>query len=426
MDSKKYTETLQFYIKHDIISFEDAMSLSEDKLMNKILSQVHPYSIFYSESDNRWHTTIADATRVSGRKSIARKKKCDLERFLFEHYHLQQNMESKSQKTFGEIYCLVQERKLQFIKNPEKLLSAQNTQVKNNSDYRRYFSDTDFERTPIDELTKKDVEDICLFNLQRYDLKKKAFASLRGIIKSVFDMAYSEYWITDNVYQRVDFRIFKNMIVPDTPIESRVHTKKEVSAILRAIRKKQMNNPKLCSAWALELQMLMGLRRGEVPPLEWSDITDEYIIISKEQLTSGNDFYIVSHTKNYKDRYFPLTNDLKAFLKRLKEMQDSYYPNSKYLFPADTETGVITNRAVYYVYQGICDNLGIEISQDTVKGPHSFRRNAITDVVNETNGNIIMASELFGNSPEVAKQNYFTGTDLSVAVKVLNKRCLLE
>ena len=37
-----------------------------------------------------------------------------------------------------------------------------------------------------------------------------------------------------------------------------------------------------------------------------------------------------------------------------------------------------------------------------------------------------MASELFGNSPEVAKQNYFTGTDLSVAVKVLNKRCLLE
>ena len=107
-------------------------------------------------------------------------------------------------------------------------------------------------------------------------------------------------------------------------------------------------------------------------------------------------------------------------------MQDSYYPNSKYLFPADTETGVITNRAVYYVYQGICDNLGIEISQDTVKGPHSFRRNAITDVVNETNGNIIMASELFGNSPEVAKQNYFTGTDLSVAVKVLNKRCLLE
>ena len=164
----------------------------------------------------------------------------------------------------------------------------------------------------------------------------------------------------------------------------------------------------------------MGLRRGEFSPLEWSDITDEYIIIRKEQLTCVNDFVIVSHTKTYQDRYFPLTNDLKRYFRRLKEMQDNYYPNSKYLFPADTDNGVITNRAVYYVYQSICEKLGIEISQDRVKDPHSFRRNVITDVVNETNGNIIMASELFGNSPEVAKQNYFTGINMSVATDVLN------
>ena len=103
----------------------------------------------------------------------------------------------------------------------------------------------------------------------------------------------------------------------------------------------------------------------------------------KEQLTCGNDFVIVYHTKTYKDRYFSLTNDLKCYFRRLKEMQDNYYPNSKYLFPADTDNGVITNRAVYFVYH--------------------------------------MASALFGNSPEVAKQNYFTGIDMSVATDVLNK-----
>lgn len=158
--------------------------------------------------------------------------------FLFEHYHLQENTETP--KTFAEIFKLVQECKLQFIKNPEKLLSAKNTQIKNNSDYRRYFSGTDFEQTPIDELTKKDIENICLFNLQRYDLKKKAFASLHGILKSVFDMAYSEYWITDNIYQRVDFQIFKNMIAPETAIDEHVHSKKEVSAILKKfIKSKQ-------------------------------------------------------------------------------------------------------------------------------------------------------------------------------------------
>lgn len=426
MDSKKYTETLQFYIKHDIISFEDAMSLSEDKLMNKILSQVHPYSIFYSESDNRWHTTIADATRVSGRKSIARKKKCDLERFLFEHYHLQQNMESKSQKTFGEIYCLVQERKLQFIKNPEKLLSAQNTQVKNNSDYRRYFSDTDFERTPIDELTKKDVEDICLFNLQRYDMKKKAFASIRGILKSVFDYAYSEYLIIDNVFLRVNFKQFENMFISAVPIQKRIHSNDEINSFIAELHRRQQNRPMYSSVWAMELQILIGLRRGEIPALTWDKVSENGILICQEQLTtSDNHFVIVNHTKTYKDRLFPLTDDLKDFLARLKQMHDTYYPNSIYLFPNRENTAPITNRAVYLVYRNVCQKLGISKEKGIIKGPHSFRRNVVNSLVKSSGGNIYVASALLGHSPQVAEKNYFTGIDIDTAQAIANQRHLI-
>ena len=68
--------------------------------------------------------------------------------------------------------------------------------------------------------------------------------------------------------------------------------------------------------------------------------------------------------------------------------------------------------------------LGIEVSAECIKGTHSFRRNAITDVVNATNGNIIMASQLFGNSPEVAKKNYYTEINFSEATNALNKRHL--
>ena len=49
---------------------------------------------------------------------------------------------------------------------------------------------------------------------------------------------------------------------------------------------------------------------------------------------------------------------------------------------------------------------------------------SITDVVNATNGNIIMASQLFGNSPEVAKKNYYTEINFSEATNALNKRHL--
>lgn len=421
-----FQNLVDFYLTVGIIGLDDVISASEEEIMNKILKQVHTYSIFFSESDNRWHTTIADLSKTSGRKSIARKKKGDLEKFLLEHYKIQLNTESSCQKTFNEIFILVENRKLEYIKNPEKLLSAQNTKIRNEYSYRRFFADTNFENKPVDTITKNDVEEICLFNLNRYNLKEKAFKDLCGILKSVFDMAYSEYWIADNIYQRMDFKHFKNMLSESLPPEKRMHSKEEISAILKSVQDKQTTNPKLSSAWALELQILMGLRRGELPPLTWDDIKDEYIDINKEQLTCGNDFITVNHTKNYKDRYFPLTDDLKDFLKRLKAMQDIYYPNSTYLFPSNTKSGVITNRAVYSVYQKICIKLGIKIQKDVIKGPHSFRRNGITDVVNTTNGNITMASELFGNTPNVAKQHYYTGTDLALATEVLNKRKLYE
>lgn len=428
MESNQLLVILQQSLKSGIITLDDVVSLSEDALMNKLLQQIHPYSVFYSESDGRWHTTIADATKVSGRKPIARKKKGDLEKFLLEHYHLQLNTEQTEapKPTFKEIFHVAEEKKLQYIKSEEKLISAKNTAIKNNSEYRRFFSGSEFENKSIDTITKKDVEEICLLNLTRYDMRKKAFASLRSILKTVFDYAFSEYWIQDNVYLRVDFKKLNNMLIEDIPTSKKAHTPEEVALVLTELHKKQKSRPKYSSYWALEMQILMGMRRGEIPPLRWgSDVSDTHISISREQLTSGNDFIIVNHTKTYKDRYFPITNDLKDFLMRLRAMHDKYYPDSEYLFPANTKTGVITNRAVYFVYQGICQQLGIERIDDVIKGPHSFRRNAITDVVNNTNGNIILASALFGNSPEVAKKNYYTNADLSFAKDVLDQRKLI-
>ena len=44
--------------------------------------------------------------------------------------------------------------------------------------------------------------------------------------------------------------------------------------------------------------------------------------------------------------------------------------------------------------------------------PHSYRRIAITRTVNNSGGDIIMAAKLFGNSPNVINQHYYTGLDL--------------
>ena len=323
--NKLSIEIFQYYLKRGIITLDDVISLSQEDIMLKILKEVHPYSVFYSESDNRWHTTIADNTKVNGRRPVARKSKLDLEKFLLEHYQLDLDPEiQEASKTFKEIFEIVEKTKLQYIKTPEKLISAKNTAIKTDSEYRRFFAGTDFENLPINKITKEDIENICLVNLQKYDLKKKAFLSLRGILKSVFDLAFSEYWITDNVYQRVIFKKFNDMLIPDTPTHKRVHSQKEFSDILKELHRKQKARPKFTTYWALELQMIMGLRRGEIPPLRWKkDVTETFVSITREQLTADNEYIIVEHTKNHKDRFFPITNDLEEFFIRLKSMHEN-------------------------------------------------------------------------------------------------------
>ena len=413
-------KSLNSALDYASLSLEDVRRLYDMKEKEILLSN---YNLPEKPStDGYFHIFVKDASKKSGRKQIKDKTLDGLKEKIILH---EKGMNGSARKTFKDLHKIVLENKLLYIKSREKLVSVKNTCTKIDSEYRRYFSGTEFERKYIDEITKKDIENVCLGNLKKYDLRKKAFLSLRGILKSVFDYAYSEYLINDNIYQRVDFKKFQDMLDQDVPVEKRAHSSDDIIKILDELHRKQQSRPKLTSAWALEMQILMGMRRGEIPPLEWSDISEKKITISKEQLTEdGNEFVIVGHTKNYKNRYFPITNDLTDFLTRLKAMHDKYYPNSKYLFPADNKNGIITNRAVYSVYQKICKKRGIEKDEGIILGPHSFRRNAITDVVNATNGNIIMASALFGNTPEVAKQNYYTGTNLTLAKEVLDARKL--
>ena len=67
----------------------------------------------------------------------------------------------------------------------------------------------------------------------------------------------------------------------------------------------------------------------------------------------------------------------------------------------------------------MCEKLGIEISKDFIKGPHSFRRNGITRVANNPGGNIMIASLIYGNSPQSASMHYYSGIDLETAKRLV-------
>ena len=44
-------DDIKFFVKHGLITLDDALSLTEDNLMNKLLKELHSYAIFYAEKE---------------------------------------------------------------------------------------------------------------------------------------------------------------------------------------------------------------------------------------------------------------------------------------------------------------------------------------------------------------------------------------
>ena len=415
--------TLSPVMEFDKISLEDARRIYLMAEREDILSRYNfPTK---PNKDGYYRIYVPDVTKKSGRKQLFSK---DLDELKDKVYQWEKGTKKDLRRTFDDVFEAYQDDTLHMCRDPERKISVQNTLNRTRSEYRRFIGNTGFADEFVDEISKNDIDRILRLNLERYPLKRKGLSSLLAILRQTFLFAYEQEWIKENPFLRISTKRYFNMVVSDTPLDKRVHDEKTVQRILMELRNYHQTKPSYIPAYALAFQILTGMRRGEVPPLQWSDFAETFFEIHREQLSdrvSGKETCtIVSHTKTHKNRRFPIGSDLRKLLKELREVHDQYYPGSEFLFPADTANGVISNNTVYGLYRRICKKLGIAISRDFIKGTHSFRRNAITDVVNATNGNIVLASEMFGNSPAVINKHYLTSVELEAGRKALDKRKL--
>lgn len=414
-------------------SFNDDMIIEEEvrKRCNRMMEILSKYTFpTKTSSDGYYHINLPDKTKKTGRTQLKSRTLEELRNKVIQ-FHLGSN--SSSNKTFAAVFILLQEEKTKYITDAEKLLSVQNTISKNYSEYKRFFDkdNKSFAKKKIEEITPKDIEEIFFYNVKEWKLRPKGIASLKALLNQTFDYAFKQNLIRENPFLRVDFEKFRYMATSPVPIEQRAYTDDDLKKFLDYLHDKQEKQKNYLPAYALELQILTGLRRGEIPPLQWSDVTADYIDIHQEQLTikkHGNvseHLEIVNHTKTHKNRKYPMSDDLKDLLKRLKSVHDRFYPDSAYLFPAKTENGVISNYIVYNLYRRMIKSLGYQQTDGVILGTHSFRRNAITRTVNASNGNLVLAAEMFGNSPEVIRSNYYTGLNIEDAKAIANKVRLL-
>lgn len=365
---------------------------------------------------------IQDRTSTSGRRKFSAKSIEDLREKV---YQWEKNRLPSAKRTFEEVFEMVCTRKLDSAKG-ERLYSVQNTVKRDRGEYKRFFGGTRFAKLNIDLITDADIDTIIRDNLKRYDLRRKAFQSMLSILRNTFYLAYQRHFITENPFTYINPKDYSKMLAEDVDITERVHSSEDIEHILAFIREYQVKHPKNMGAYALELQIIIGARRGEIPPLMWSDVYSQYIRIHREQITVqttgpvDSRFIIVNHTKNTQNRSVIRFEELDSFLAKLWRVHESLFPKSEFLFPADTPNGCINNYVAYRVYRRACNHLQIPICWDTKRGPHSFRRNAYTHYLKVSGGDYRGAQLIFGTT---CARNYDVGeVDAESTSRLLNSR----
>ena len=172
--------------------------------------------------------------------------------------------------------------------------------------------------------------------------------------------------------------------------------------------------PEYIPTYAVHMAMLTGMRVGEISALRWDCIYDDYILIDKsEKYNRKTKEYFIDKTKNKKIRQFPMTDDIRSLLERIKrvEMENGYF--CEWIFA--NEDGRIHAPVISSCSKNKCRQLGIE-----EKGVHAYRRTLNSKIRND-GASAVVASALFGHSKDVNEKYYtYDVTDMETKKNIVS------
>ena len=420
------------YMSEDIMRRALEGTPSEDTVRELLTECEKEYLLsghtFPKKPDARgyYRTYVKDKKAKGGRRQLRAR---DLETLREKVYRYIKGLpDLNSLVTFQDAFKYAQEFDRENVSSGRRA-SRNNTISKRECDYKRFFAGGEFELLPIKDINVRRLDTEIRMVLKKHEMSRKGMESLRCIINLTFKRAAFMGWSDDNPAARIIWSDYRMLLNEPPLIRDRAFSREELERMKEYIRKHEKEQPSYIPAYALEFQMITGARRGEVSPLLWDDVDMEEgtIFFHREKISQRSkrpeEEYICDYTKNGSSRYYPIADREKDFLERLKEVHEHYYPESPYLFPAEnTKYGCISNNVVYQFFSRMCTKLGIPVSRAYMRGTHAFRRNAITEVVNQSNGNCVLTAQVFGNSPETIQKHYYVGENLEEMRKILNMR----
>ena len=361
--------------------------------------------------DQRWKFKKADGTLVA--KATEEKLK---EAFM--EYHRTKSLEDeRSTMTFAELYSAWLDYKKQHVGKKKGQLHP-NTFRRYQRDYERYIKGTSFDSLIVSNITPVDIEKFLKDMVISHNLTKKCLTNIVGYLRGTMFYAQKKELLDKSPLALVDLipiKGFCKVIVKAD--KDRVLSTTDMQKLITTLHEKQKSNELYIQNYAIELATLTGMRVGELAALRWDCVEETILRIdySEHRLDYEDKSceYYIGEPKNGKHREFPMSDEIRTLLNRVKAVQEKYGIVSEYVFA--NKEGRVNSHTISCAMTRRCKDAGIE-----PRSIHAIRRTVSSHL--RAVLPVATVANLLGHLEETNERHY----NYDISEDKVKKECLKE
>lgn len=246
---------LQYLSESSIIDIDDVLNNIEHMKISKILEQ-HPFAVWHSESDNRWHTYLPDETKPNNRRPIAKRDRADIDKAIVDYYI------DEDTTTSGKVITLEQLYKAWMLYRRDHTSAKSKTLEENKNEWNKFFAKSELAKMNVKEIKSVTITRFFREITKNRDYTYKRISNARTVLNGIFQYAIEEEIIEFNPVSNVNFRSFDYKVVDN---RENVYSEKDAITLLKHLR-----TSKEIYALAIQLDFYLFIRIGELKALKWN------------------------------------------------------------------------------------------------------------------------------------------------------------
>ncbi|ODR34581.1 hypothetical protein BEI60_22695 [Eisenbergiella tayi] len=415
-------DVLEEAIKCNIVNLDEIRCKVENMKLKAVLEKYEQ-----DKTKNRVWQGKGKDTRWKFRKEdgkiVAKKNEDVLKQVYMDYYLGRKDTEERDARKIS-----FQEMFTQWVESQKNRPSISTPTIyKYNTDYKRCFAGSAFEKMSIADISAEDISDFLVNATNELGLKNQAVKNIGGYIRRTLEKAKKARLIRENPYdffelsEVMDYCPESIRIMDDDeedePKKERVLTAQEMQALLKQLKQDQEAKPDYLPYYAIEMCMLTGLRVGEVVALKWNDIKDGELHIRRSEHRISEEGkptkFEIGQTKTRKSRIFPISPDLNSLFEKLKKLQEISGVESGFIFEG-------TNGRIKAPHVSNCCFRETARAGFEKQSIHAIRR-TVSSNLHKLGVPDATIAKMLGHSERVNRQHYsYDVTDLKEKLSLLN------